>query len=537
MKKFLGIAGLVLFAFGITGGFFSGDFGNLLVLSHLILGLALAAVWVWSARASNIDEIKTVLMGRRARFGAMASAYSVLALGILIVLNVLVSWNDKKWDLTEQGVYSLAEQSTQAVKSLTAPLYIAAFQGVQAEDGTDAKELLERYRDLNPGKVSLEFIDPRIKPQLIEKYEMKEGNLIYLAYGAGDKKSVSRLNDASEEAITNAILKLSRGAAKKVYYVVGHDEPSLKSGAASLADALGDENYTVSEIVLGQNPSIPSDAAAVILCAPKMPLLKEERDLLIRYADEGGRLLLLTDPRGSADVKQIADHFGMTIGDDVVLDQVQRLFMGPTLGAQPMVRDYLPHGITQAFDPEKITIFNIVASVRSKGQPEGGATATEFARTGPTSWAETNLAAVFDADKPTAKFEKDGGDMQGPIPIAAAYEKKIVQGSASGGGSQKSKEDFDKTARVVVYGDSDWVLKSNLQAGFNRDLALNTVGWVVGESGGVSIRPRTMKTSGTQPLPQKTIVSILVLSLVIPEAILIFGLWVWWRRRSLAAQA
>ena len=86
-------------------------------------------------------------------------------------------------------------------------------------------------------------------------------------------------------------------------------------------------------------------------------------------------------------------------------------------------------------------------------------------------------------------------------------------------------------ARVVVFGDATWVQNGNLTAMGNRDVALNAVNWVLGEEGGVAIGPKSIRVSAA-PIPQATFNVILALSFLGPELILIFGLFVWWRRRA-----
>ena len=131
--------------------------------------------------------------------------------------------------------------------TLQKPLKIAVFdvqQQQQAQQDQDPKDLLALYKDKNPGKVTTEFINPRTKPQLVEQYGMKGDNLIYIQYGDGAGMGISRISTASEDAITNAIAKLTQGAAKKIYFLQGHGEPGLddasQRGLKMFADAVKD---------------------------------------------------------------------------------------------------------------------------------------------------------------------------------------------------------------------------------------------------------------------------------------------------------
>lgn len=538
INRFFGIAGAVVFLFGVAGALLgltpSGSvFNDLMLLSHIFLGIALMVYWFFACGLKNLEGSDRASKTRVARYGLNASLYIAVMLGIITVANYLAHKHNQRWDLTEQGVYSLSPQSRKTVEKLSLPLKIVAFKVVQDVQGLT--DLLELYKGANSSKVTASVVDPRTKINLVEQYQMKPGNVIYLEYGEGENKGVSRLNETTEQAITNAIIKLTRGAAKKIYYVTGHEEPDIKSpqqnGFVKLADAISDEHLTVEPILLSTISKLPDDTASVILASPKKPLMTEERNMLVQYAQEGGRLILLTDPRTTDDVKIIANEFGIKVGDNVVIDQVQRLFSGPALGAQPVVQNYdASHPITSNFNSNNVTIYNIASTVTTDIKNSGNETYTELVKTSPTSWAETNIDALFDSSNPTA--QKEDNDIKGPVSLALAYEKKFDDSAENKDASQDPK--FDKTTRVVVFGDTDWILNSNFEVYANRDLILNAVNWTVGEEGGITIRPRAMRASVTE-FTRDMFITMLRSSLFIPELILLFGLFIWWRRKEVTA--
>jgi ABC-type uncharacterized transport system involved in gliding motility auxiliary subunit len=539
--RFSGIVGVVVLIFGVLGGlvlgFGAGSSVQLLMLLHIIAGVAAIIFWFFVVGLSSIQEAEQAIKGRTARFGANLGLYTVVFVGLLVALNWLANRHDKRWDLTEEGVYSLSSQSQKILSGLKKPLKIVAFKGIGMQNEQEAFDLLELMKSANRDQLKIETVDPRTQPHLVDNYGMKRGNVLYLQYGEGDTPGISRINEASEEAIINGVLKLTKGDAKKIYYIVGHGEPELaaedQNGVKQFVDALSDERLTVESLVLAQSEKIPDDAAAVILCSPEQKLADRERDMLTSYADGGGKLVMFADPRRAESVREISSHFGITVGEDIVVDQVQRLFAGPSLGVQPIVRDYGTHPITQNFSEQNIVIFSQASSVSGPAPtPQGGASPISIiARTGPTAWGETNLAALFDATEPSA--DKDSKDLEGPVSLAAVYEKKIEDAS-----SKEDKKDatteptFDRAARVVVFGDSDWIKNANLMVYAHRDYILNTINWLVGESGGISIRPRSIRKPELTPITAETYLNILSASFIIPEVIFIFGLIVWWKRRT-----
>ncbi len=524
--KFTGVLGGVLMTFGVVGGFVFNTFLDPIIALHIVAGAALIASWFVLAGVKHIHMSGALVRSRQARFGFSAGVGIIVFVGILGIINYIGFKNPKKWDLTEENVYSLSEQSVKIVSALKEPLRLVAFTGIGAIDEDQSKDMLRRYKDLSD-KVSVEFIDPNAKPHLLDTYGMKTGNLLYIEYGSGESKAQSRINEVKEEDVTNAIIKLTRGATKKIYFVEGHAEPALEDGTQfglkSLVDAAKDEQLSVAGLFLGEKSEVPADAALVALISPKKVLLPQEREMLIKYVEGGGRLLMMTDPEGPADIREISAHFGINVGQDVVVDQQLKLFAGPALGVQPLVKNYGEHAITKGLGPRDISVYTLANSVTTGTKAEG-ATYVELAKTGPVAWAETNLNSLFDQSNPTA--EKDSSDVNGPVSMAVSYEKKMKNNSKS----EDSEPNFEQSAKLVVFGDSDWIRNASLSLYAHRDIILNTLNWLAGEEGGIALRPKSIRAS-VAPISQGMFVNLLLSSYVLPELLLIFGLVVWWRRR------
>lgn len=525
-SKFSGIAGAILFVVGLGAlTVFGTATIPVVAFGHLFLGILLILIWFVFEGARALARPGEFLSQRAVRFGSGAFAYTVLFVALLVGINFLGRKYNKRFDLTRNGVFSLAPQTEELLGKLSGTLKLVAFEEGAGQLGP-AAELLKLYGEANRSKVSTEVIDPRSKPHLIEKYGMKQGNMVYLEYQEGESKGVSRVNTASEESLTNAILKLTRGAAKKVYFVTGHGEPSIQDeqdlGLRTLSEALQDEHMQVDNLLLSTVEKLPEDAAAVFLIAPQKVVQPSELALLQEYVNNGGSLFVMTDPQFAPEVRDFVSGFGIELNNDVVVDTVQRLFAGPAIGVEPIANSYGIHPITRGFTSgQDISIFRIASSVGlSEDSKVEGASYVKLVMTGPSSWAETNLSAIFDSEEPSVAFED--GDTSGPVALAIAYEKPVS--------SENPGADSER-GRLVVFGDSDWVRNAFIGSFFNRDLALNATSWLSGEEGGLSIRPRTMSASATAMTPQE-VKSILAASFVVPELILIAGLLVWWRRRE-----
>lgn len=528
--RFSGYIGSVLVAFGVLGSLIVGSFTSQpLVVFQLIVGALFLVIWVVTSGVSSVSKASQVIAGRSARFGYNAVLYTTVFVGLVVVANIFVLQNNERWDLTEQGVYSLSEKSVNVVKGLDKPLRLVAMDTskmMSLAGGVDperVRELLDLYKYHNPKEISFEIIDPRTKPVEVERLGMKQGNLLYLEYGEGAQSAISRINTVDEQSITNAIVKLTKGISKKIYYIEGHGEPDVgtdtESGMRSFKDALEDEHLTVEPLMLPRVGKIPEDAAVVMLAAPKLKLQPAEQEALVEYVNKGGRLVMLANPEdgGNPEVQALAKQFNIEVGNDVILDAESQMFFG---GPQIFVAmGFSPHAITSKLSGRQPPVFSFASSVVAPKEEISGTTYTELLKTGPNSWAERDITRLFDQADGKASFGE--GDLKGPVPIAVAMEKTVSQGA----------DKAPIVSRVIVVGDATWLRNDSFGSMGNRDLILNAINWVAGEEGAIAIGPKQMRRSMVQ-FSQATIKTILALSFLGPELMLLLGLFIWWRRQQ-----
>jgi hypothetical protein len=218
--------------------------------------------------------------------------------------------------------------------------------------------------------------------------------------------------------------------------------------------------------------------------------------------------------------------WGVELGDDVVVDRQLAIFGRATT---PFAGGYAPdHEITK--DLRDTTVFNVVRSVRSAG--DGAAGLTELVFTGDDSWAETDLARFYGE----GKAEFGDGDLRGPVSVAVAGTLRLGADAASAPGDDAAEGEAPaaasaEEARLAVFGDSDFATNELIEAYRNRDLFVNTVNWLIGDVEAISIRPVRSRASRFE-LSAEQILQIRSLSLfVLPQAIAIAGVLVWWTRR------
>jgi ABC-type uncharacterized transport system involved in gliding motility auxiliary subunit len=529
----LGLVGLVFAILHFLLGLFGAGFDPLWVGGNLVVGVALLV----SAAAMNLDALRERMTSGEARRAGKYGTSALLGTGFLLVilgfLGFLSTRYHWRFDWSEAKVHSLSDQTRKLLAGLDQDAEVVAFYPTL--DLRPVREVLDRYAYESP-RFKVQYVDPNERPELLARYDItpeKLGNgLVYVGLGP---ESVE-VTEVTEENVTNALVKLSRTGEKKVYFVEGHNERAFegeagaqKDGFARAADSLRNENYEVEKLLLAAKADVPEDADVVVIPGPTRPFLASEREALQRYLERGGAVLVLLDPRAQTDLVDDVRSWGVEIGEDIIVDQQLALFGRATT---PFAGSYAPdHEITK--DLRDTTIFSAVRSVRSAG--DGKASLTELVFTGNESWAETDLERLYRESK--ADYAEP--DVRGPVSVAVAGTLRLGSGSAAAapvaqdeaGEGEAPAAASEPEARIAVFGDSDFATNELIEAYRNRDLFVNTVNWLIGDVEAISIRPERSRASRFE-LSAEQFLSIRSLSLfVLPEAIAIAGVLVWWSRR------
>jgi ABC-type uncharacterized transport system involved in gliding motility auxiliary subunit len=106
---------------------------------------------------------------------------------------------------------------------------------------------------------------------------------------------------------------------------------------------------------------------------------------------------------------------------------------------------------------------------------------------------------------------------------------RTVPGAVAEGDAEAASD--GQAGRLVVFGDSDFASNQYLGTAGNRDLFVNAVNWLAGEVESISLRPNVSRASSFQMSQEQFRFLQYVSLLVVPEAIALVGVLVWWTRR------
>jgi len=501
MKKYVNIAfitGLVLVIYSFLN-FSLNQIWDWVSTVSLILGAVVGGIAVYY----HLKFRERAMNKRTLQYGANTVLSSVIVLGILVLLAFLSTRHHYRADLTGKGLFSLAKQTKDALRSLKKEVKFIAFY--RSSEQERARDLLNEYA-YRSKFVSYKFVDPNEKPQLARQYKVTNYNTIVVESG-GKRESVT---DLSESNLTNALVKVTRELDKTVYFVTGHGEHPIDSdqpeGYKTVADGIKNENYIVKSLNLPQDKKIPEDCSVLVIAGPKANFFPFELDSLKQYINNGGRVLVLLDPEWKPALPNFLKNYKISVDDDIVVDAsgIGRLMgMGPQV---PLVTRYEKHDIFKDF--RITTFFPLAVSVHTLEKGDDDVTTQVLFRSTTRAWGETKYKA-----REVSFNSKE--DIRGPLPLAVVATRKKG----------------DKKGIVLVIGDSDFAINGYVKNSGNYDLFLNTVNWLAEEEDMITIRPKRLDDRRVNLTVKQSKLIFYISVIGLPLAIILAGVGVYFKRR------
>jgi ABC-type uncharacterized transport system involved in gliding motility auxiliary subunit len=455
---------------------------------------------------------RRLLSARQTKYAAYAALYVIVILAIASVANVLANRYNKSYDSTANKRYSLSDQTAKIVKALKQDASITYYD--RQSGFQQAKDTLDRYTTLSP-KVRVEYIDVEKRPQEARAAGVTKLGTSFVQIGTKREEAKS----VTESEITGAIIRDLKTSTRTVCFVSGSGEHQLedtqRNGFSRLKDILAKDQYTTKSISLLEKAEIPADCTVVVIGGPQSDYLQPAVDALKKYVEQGGRAMILLDAplkfgRPTADNTALSDllqSWGVSFDKDLLLDLSpvgQLMGLGPEVA---LVSTYDSHPIVDEMKGTA-TGFPLSRSLTIKNTDKS--TVQKLFESSATSLATSKL------DSPNVN-PSDPDNKKGPLTIGAAGSYKTGKENSEG--------------RFVVVGSSSWPANSFINFNGNGDLALNALNWLASDEDLISIRPKEQENrTVTMTRAQFNWVR-LSSQFLLPGALLLAGVSVWWRRR------
>lgn len=466
--------------------------------------------------------------------------------GILILLNVLVAYfPSPRIDLTQNGLFSLAEGSERLAASLDDRLEVTAYFTENLPPPFNATErhvrdLLSEYAAASNGQIIVNFVNPDddetqqaartdgIQPVAHQKIEedqvaVVEGYRGMVLRYLDQSRTIPIIQDTTglEYIITSAIKELV-GERKPVGIISGHGSPTLEQGLSSLRSVL--KLYDIREVDATQE--IDTDLAAVLVIGPQEAFSADELRRIDQFVMRGGALGVFggaiavdlasqTGPSArpvDSRMEGLLSAWGVRLESKVVADaQCSRAPMRGPMGLQVLV-PYPPIPVLQ-LDEEQLehpVMFRLaspmlpfVAPLEVSDAP-AGAQITVLARSSEDSWTMAGPTISLEPRNPRDwQMTSDAG----PFDLMVAIEGKLPSAYVA-----PMNEDTPNPiqappvsasdVRVLISGTSTFLEdafmpppnpQGDIQMNAALALALNAIDWLAADSDLIAIRAKTIE--------------------------------------------
>jgi ABC-2 type transport system permease protein len=404
----------------------------------------------------------------------------LLAIALFAVLEVLATRHNRRFDLTPTQTFALSSSARQVAEAFDKPVRITVFYNSQMGDQRrDMADLLEQFHIAAPD-LTYRLLDLDRSPALATKYGVSSYNTGVLESG----DDVVALRSVDEAEVTGALLRLSRRQARTVCFVTAHGErdprnADERSGYSELGKALERERFAVETFATLPAGGVPTACTVVVLAGPSHDFVAGEREALMAYLRDSGRVLMLVDPDAPPSVLAFLREVGIDARPALVVDEQNR-FVGADSFMPQVVR----------FRSETFRNTLTAPAVLSLARPVGAADErpadvqiTSIAATSPESWAMVGATQPPDGD---VRFRRDVDE---PGPLSVGVLATVAAADPQHGPGE-----------LMVFGDSDFATNFYFNLLGNKDLVLSAIAVLAEEPTLVAMRRKGLPGGTFSPI-------------------------------------
>jgi ABC-type uncharacterized transport system len=474
--------------------------------------------------------------------GALWNA--LLAGGAVVVAalaNVAVYRHDVHFDLSREGANTPPSQLQSIVDSLESDVLVTYFYNGTDVNASKARELLAIASRQNL-HFSVRAMDLDKEPAAARRFGVRAYNTAVVE--AADRRAVVE-NTVDLRQMAYAALRVLKRASDVVCFVTGHGESfsaepphlhfshveTLKGhdvpgagdvlvgkpdGLDRLQLALTTIGYSTRPVTLAALDGIPPDCAVVADIGPRRAFAPGEAEVLARYAEAGGRLLLMLDPDFpiGPEVAGFLGRMGLASEQATVIDPLNHYASDPDKVAVPY---YPPHPITARI---ALTIFPDARPIRIE-HPLPGIAAKILASSSNDSYLRPLLPTSEVAKRSLPASAEAGGAGRSPQILAVALEGRWPDAGPTPA----------KPFRLVLVGNSNFATNAYFPYVSNGDLAVGMIRWLAGDEALPALKPQSFSLERIDLTSRQMRDIFVVVELLLPLSVVLVGGMVWWMRR------
>ena len=449
-----------------------------------------------------------------------------IILAIFLLTNkILDNLNLSPIDFTQEKIYSLTDDSKEAVKNVEVNVDMYFFG--YSEDSTQVI-LGNQYHDVNE-RINIHLVDVEERPDLASQYGVSSvdkiiavsSNQRYKVIDSSDLYTYDSTTyesiDITEQKLTNAILDVTIAKKPQVYFLTGHEEYGITSESYlyTLAQQITNEVNDVNALDLISS-DMPETCDVLIIANPTKDFTDLETEKIENYINNGGKIVWMQNPyltdnidgTNLTNVNKILSLYGISFSKGVVYEQsASNMLMSspeliiPELTYNSIVKDIYTDGSIVMIDAGKI---NTADAETLEGL---NVTASPFIHSTEGSYYKEAGNALV----------KEDSDEEGPFVLGEVLTKKINDEKTST--LVAISNTFFATNVTIIIGQS-YATPINLRN--NGDILLNTVAYLSNREDSIRIRKDLGVVTYTATELQDQIVKVIIFG--VPILIIIIGI-------------
>jgi ABC-2 type transport system permease protein len=457
-----------------------------------------------------MKKIKDMFRSAHSRYGTYSALLIVVVIAIVIMLNLVAGQLPESWkniDLSSEKLYDISDESKTLLKSLDQEVEIHVLAAKETADER-IRIFVEKYETLSP-KLSVKWTDPELHPSVLTENKWQANSIIVSCKGT-EKTTTVNFTDIilyddylyqtqgvieetffdAEGQLTSAVNYVVSDFHEVIYYTSGHGEQPISDTIKTLLSKGG---YDLKELKTISLEKIPENCKLLFLNGPTVDILDGEKELLTNYLLNGGNVLL---------------NFGVTLDELPNLEAIMK-----TYGLK-MCEGFI-YDEERYLSQDKFFIYpNLYLSEKLAKNIQSGIVGMMYARG----------LEIVDPERDTIQTNYF---MTTSFNAYAMTEDNSVKGAYALGAT--AVED----GRLTVIGSPSLIAEAitdNYSQLENGKLFINIVNNHFDNPGNVVISAKKLGVSYNTM--QYTGISTLVVILVVPAALLLYGFFTWLKRRK-----
>ncbi len=508
-----------------------------------------------SAAAERAPRETTTVQELRVSAAVAVAAAVVIA----VLVNILAARHYRRWDVTDDGLYTISRATEQVLRTLPDQVELYVLLSSSDPLTLTLRHLLEAYGALT-SKLSVAYVDPDRDPAefiaLQQKFgiaagKTEDGRIItdasivivrgerrhfvtahdLIEVNEGDE---ARARSKVEQTLTAGIQVVVTGETPRVCFTSGYGEPSIEEGGVegllSLHSRLDKLNYEVAQLppvreLDGKDPI--GECKLVVVAGPNQRMDETDVLRLRRFVENGGNVLVFAGPELSPSGQGFVDQglaplvalAGVRRRQDLVFERDPGRAWTRGQG-EAMVATPKPHAITQAF-VELQGAVPIVLTLTSSFEllPDTPVVPIPLLSTSDRAFGMRRFAEWAQDPVPPSPSADDH-----PGPLMLAYAAELP----------KKRADAERGPRLVVFGTKSAVVGANWTNERLQGTGLlveSAISWLASETVLVDVPQKPARSLGAGITQQDVSAAAIKLVILLPLSAVLMGVGVALRRR------